>query len=212
MDEESVSSVTSSWRRIDAWLAAHAPATLALLNPPVLLAQLEAAQRALGVWFHQDLVESLRCHDGVSGWASLLPEESPLGAAGIAERWRVSVESASDNDGFVTHPWDDEPWWHRLWVPWGESADGNVHVIDQRPGPGYGRLGWAGHGGGGDFSDSSPGLAAYLHQVHRALYFGGGVREMYPYLTRDGQLWWDFGGSCDSLNGEPLVAAPTGLD
>lgn len=42
----------------------------------------------------------------------------------------------------------------RLWVPWAESADGAAQVIDQRPGPDTGRLGWAGHSVGGGFTDS----------------------------------------------------------
>ncbi|GAA1140465.1 cell wall assembly regulator SMI1 [Kitasatospora gansuensis] len=203
--------VSLSWQRIDAWLAVHAPATLALLEPPVAPEELEAAQRVLGVQFPVELCESLRCHNGVSQWASLLPEQSPLGAAGIAEHWRMCLEIASDNDGLVARPGDDEPWWHPLWVPWAESADGNAQVIDLRPGSEPGRLGWAGHSGGGDFSDQWPGLAPFLHEVAQALYRGSGVRDMYPYLTSDGQLWWDLGKNCQDLNGEPLTAAPAGL-
>ncbi|MEU3045625.1 SMI1/KNR4 family protein [Streptomyces sp. NPDC006984] len=211
MSEQVVLPVSSSWQRIDAWLAVHAPTTLALLRPPVAADELESVQRALGVQLSVELRESLSCHNGVSEWTSLLPEQSPLGAADIAEHWRMCLEIASDNDGLVTRPWDDEPWWHPLWVPWAVSADGNAHVIDLRPGDEAGRLGWAGHSGGGDFSDSWPGLATYLHEVSRALYSGGGVREMYPYLTPDGQLWWDFGEDCQSLNDEPLMPAPLGL-
>jgi cell wall assembly regulator SMI1 len=211
MSEHAVLSVSSSWKRIDAWLAVHAPSTLASLRPPAAPDELESAQRVLGVQFPVELRESLSCHNGMGEWTSVLPEQSPLGAAGIAEHWRMCLEIASGNDGLVAHPWDDEPWWHRLWVPWAVSADGNAHVIDLRPGGESGRLGWAGHSGGGDFSDSWPGLAAYLHEVSRALYSGGGVREMYPYLTSDGQLWWDFGENCQSLNGDPLIPAPLGL-
>ncbi|GAA2512664.1 hypothetical protein GCM10010406_55740 [Streptomyces thermolineatus] len=147
-------SVSSSWGRTDAWLAAHAPATLALLRPPVAPGELESAQRVLGVQFPVELRESLSCHNGASEWTSLLPEQSPLGAARIAEHGRMRLEIASDNDGLTARPWDDEPWRHLLWVPRAENADGNVHVIDLRPGRECGRLGRAGHSGGGDFSNA----------------------------------------------------------
>ncbi|WP_345467291.1 SMI1/KNR4 family protein [Actinoallomurus oryzae] len=211
MSELAVSSVAGSWRRIDAWLATHAPAMLSLLNPPVVPDELESAQRVLGVQFPAHLSESLSCHNGVGEWTSLLPEQSPLGAAAIAEHWKMCMGIASDNDGLVTRPWDEEPWWHPLWVPWAESADGNAHVIDLRPGSGSGQLGWAGHADGGDFSDAWPSLAAYLHEVSRALYEGGGVRDMYPYLTSDGQLWWELGKGPHLLNGDALQEAPVGL-
>ncbi|MCX4487080.1 MULTISPECIES: SMI1/KNR4 family protein [Streptomyces] len=211
MNVDGLPSVSVSWRRIDAWLAVHAPASLALLNPPVDPDGLESVERVLGIELPTELGESLRCHDGASDWTSLLPEQSPLGAAGIAERWQMLTEIATENDGLATRPWDDEPWWHPLWIPWAESADGNAHVLDLRPGSESGRLGWAGHGGCGDFSDEWQGLAEYLHEVSQALSRGGGVRGMYPYLTSNRQLWWDLGPDCLSLDGEPLTAAPTGL-
>ncbi|SEH00470.1 Cell wall assembly regulator SMI1 [Nonomuraea solani] len=202
-----MSSVSSSWRRIDAWLAAHAPATLAMLNPPAT----PDALKSLCVRLPDELSESLTCHDGLKEWTSLLPEQTPLSASGIAAHWRMRMEIAADIDGFVAVAPVGEPWWHPLWIPWAESADGNAHVIDQRPGPGQGRLGWAVHDGVGDFSDSWPGLTAYLNDVAQALYLGCGVRGMYPYLTCDGLLWWDFGTECRSINGEPLLPAPVGV-
>ncbi|MFC8723561.1 SMI1/KNR4 family protein, partial [Kitasatospora sp. NPDC057198] len=175
--------VADSWRRIDSWLARHAPADLALLRPPADPAELAAAEEALGLPLPAELRASLRCHDGATEWTTLLPEQSPLGAAAIVEHRRMRMEDAADVDGFTTRPWDDEPWWHPRWLPWAEDAGGHAHVLDLRPGPSCGRLGWAGHSGGGDFTDSWPGLAAYLHAVAEALRHGGGVRGTYPYLT-----------------------------
>ena len=207
---QQIMSPSASWRRIDAWLTAHAPAEATLLNPPATRDELQEAERLLGVTLPDGLVESLRCHDGASTWVSFLPEQSPLTVVGIVERRRTRMDVAAENDGLAPRPWDDEPWWHPLWIPWAEGADGGSQVIDLRPGPDAGRLGWAGHSGGGDFTDSWPDLPSLLHAVAHALTEGGGVRELHPYLTARGELWWDEEG-CERLNGDPLTPAPVGF-
>lgn len=201
---------SESWRRIDAWLATHVPSDFALLNPPAPRDDIQQAEQILGIPLPGDLVESLQCHNGVSAWASFLPEQSPLAVSGIVDHRQTCMDVAAENDGLTRHPWDDEPWWHPLWAPWAESADGGAQVIDQRPGLDTGRIGWAGHSGGGDFTDSWPDLASLLHAVAHALHEGGDVRGLHPYLTARGRLWWDENG-CEELNGQPLRAAPIGL-
>jgi hypothetical protein len=48
--------------------------------------------------------------------------------------------------------------------------------------------------------------------VAQALYAGGEVHGWYPYLTVDGELWWDpRGPDIRTLNDEPLVRAPAGI-
>ncbi|BAJ26774.1 MULTISPECIES: SMI1/KNR4 family protein [Kitasatospora] len=161
MNEPPVPPVAASWRRIDAWPPRHAPASLALLRPPATPGAPAAAERVLGRPLPAELRESLGCHDGVREWATLLPEQSPLSGAGIAGHWRMCMDVAAENDGLAVRPRDDEPWWHPDWLPWAETADGRAHVLDLRPGPEHGRLGWAGwagHSGGGDFTDPCPGL------------------------------------------------------
>ncbi|MGW2873603.1 SMI1/KNR4 family protein [Kitasatospora sp. NPDC001225] len=201
---------SESWRWIDSWLATHTPSGLVLLNPPATPSELQDAEQTLGIPLPGDLADSLRCHNGLSTWATVLPEQSPLSVSGIVDRWQTCMDIATENDGLTTRPWDDEPWWHPFWVPWAESSDGGSQVIDQRPGPDEGRLGWAGHGGGGDFTDSWPGLAGLLHAVARAFHSGGDVRGLHPYLTAQGELWWDEE-NCHELEGQPLTPAPIGL-
>ncbi|MGR4847481.1 SMI1/KNR4 family protein [Streptomyces sp. LARHCF252] len=48
----SIPAVEESWARIDAWLTRHAPLTHATLRPPAAQADIEAAERTLGVAFH----------------------------------------------------------------------------------------------------------------------------------------------------------------
>lgn len=202
---------SESWRAIDDWLATHAASDSALLNPPATPDEIRHAERVLGTPLPGDLAESLRSHNGMSTWATVLPEQSPLPVNGIVDHWQTCMDTAAENDGLTPRAWEDEPWWHPLWVPWAEGADGAAQVIDLRPGPDAGRLGWAGHGGGGDFTDSWPDLASLLHAVARALHEGEDVHGLRPYLTAQGGLWWDEEG-CSELNGHPLRAAPVGLN
>ncbi len=208
VSQPTMPSVADSWARIDAWLAAHAPASLAALRPPAHPDSIADAQHELGVELPAELVASLSCHDGLHQSANLLPEAQPLAAHRIVEHWQMCMEIAGDT-GLQPRPWDDEPWWHPLWIPWAEDG-GDAQVIDLRPGPGQGRVGVAVHDGGGDFSDAWPSLTAYLHAVAEALHVGGGVGPWYPYLRVDDGLWWDFAGESE-LNGEPLRPAPVGL-
>lgn len=205
-----IPSPTASWRYIDAWLAAHAAPELALLNPPASADEIHEAEQLLGIPLPHDLAESLRCHNGTSAWTTLLPEPSPLPLSRIVDHWQMCMDIAASCDGLTVRPWEDEPWWHPLWVPWAQNASGAAQVIDQRPGPDAGRLGWAGHSGGGDFSDSWPDLASLLHAVATALRKGGGVRGQYPYLTARSELWWDEEGR-QELNGASVAPAPIGL-
>ena len=201
---------TEAWQRIDAWLATHVASEAALLNQPVTPDEVRETERLLGTPLPGDLAESLRCHNGLSNWSTILPEQSPLALSSIVEHWQNCMIIAGENDGLTARPWHDEPWWHPLWIPWAENADGAAQVIDQRPGTNVGRLGWAGHSDGGDFTDSWPDLASLLHAVAQALCEGGGVRGLHPYLTGRGGMWSDEEG-CQEFNGHSLRPAPIGL-
>lgn len=202
--------VARSWARIDAWTRRHAPASYALLAPPADPVEVEAAQAAMGVRFPADLLESLACHDGITRWANLLPGRPPMSVAGMLAHWRMCVEIAGD-DPDLTEPHgdgeDDEPWWHPQWIPWAQS-DGDSQVIDMREGPGQGRLGSAPHADTPHFHDGWPSLAVYLTAVADVLDHGGEADGMVPYLTPEGELWWDFPDETE-LNGDPLTPAPT---
>jgi cell wall assembly regulator SMI1 len=194
-------SITASWSRLDGWLARYAPATYAVLAPPVTNAELQAAHDVVAL--PPEVVESLRCHNGLTEWANLLPEAPPSSAAQIGENWQVRMELAADFDGFTVHPPASEPYWHPAWIPWADS-DGDLQVIDVRTG----RVGMAAHDGTGDFADSWPDLAAYLVAVVDSLHTGAGVNGWYPYLTTHQELWWDRGPDQQTVNDEPLVRVP----
>jgi cell wall assembly regulator SMI1 len=200
--------VIEAWARIENWLARFAPASAAVLAPPADQDEIAAAETALGLAFPLELVESLRRHNGLLEWANILPESPPLSVAGIMEYRQMCMDVAQGFDGLAPSRPDEEPWWHELWLPFA-GADGDSQVIDLRPGPGYGRLGWAVHDSGGDFDEAWPSLGAYLTEVAGALLNSTGVNGWYPYLNVDGELWWTIANQTE-LNGEPLRSAPTG--
>ncbi|MFK4090362.1 hypothetical protein ACI2LF_40005 [Kribbella sp. NPDC020789] len=189
--------ITQLWERLDGWLAEHAPPTYAVLAPPATDDELAAAGQV--VELPPELIESLRCHNGLTTWANLLPEGPPSSAAQIAANWQLRMEIAAEVGGFTTHP---DPYWRPDWIPWADS-DGDLQVID-----GSGRLGMASHDGVGDFSTGWPGLASYLSAVADALHTGTGVNGWYPYLLTDRQLWWDLGPDLRFVNDEPLIRVP----
>ncbi|MEI8408481.1 MULTISPECIES: SMI1/KNR4 family protein [unclassified Kribbella] len=192
--------ITESWASIDQWLARHAPATHAVLAPPATDADLSVMA------LPPELVESLRCHNGLTAWASILPEAPPSSAAEIAANWQLRMELSDDYDGFTVHPPNTEPYWHPSWIPWADS-DGDLQIIDLRPGPTHGRLAMAYHDSTADFTDSWPNLTAYLEAIVQSLHTGTAVNGWYPYLTTHQELWWDRGPDKTSVNDEPLVPA-----
>src|ERR1700730_10723667 len=113
----------------------------------------------------------------------------------------MRMDVAADVGGFTVSKHSGEPWWHASWLPFAES-EGDAQVFDLRPGPGFGRLGFAVHDSTGDFTTAWPSLAAYLTATAEALVLGGDVHAWYPYLTVQGELWWGLGGQME-LNGEP---------
>lgn len=198
--------VTEAWARIEGWMQQHAPASTTVLARPTAQGSIAAAEAELGLAFPPELAESLRRHDGLTKWANILPEAAPLSVMGIVEHRQMRMEIAGSVDGFTRHSAGTEPWWHERWLPFGDS-DGDLQVIDLRPGSGFARVGSAPHDNPADFSDAWPSLEAYLTTVADALETGGAAGVWYPYLTIEGELWWDLGGETE-LNGEPLRPVP----
>ncbi|MFF0159381.1 SMI1/KNR4 family protein [Streptomyces sp. NPDC005263] len=127
----SVPSVEASWARIDTWLRRHAPVSHALLRPPASPSDIEAAERTLGVRFHPDLVDSLRCHDGVEleRGAPVLAHFGPLsrvsdivGSTTFLRDIRADMSADETSDQDDEDDYDDEDdheldaWWHKDWL------------------------------------------------------------------------------------------------
>lgn len=95
---------SESWRLIDAWLATHVASDFALLNPPATPDEIGHAERILGGRLPGDLAESLRCHNGVSAWTTILPEQSPLAVSGIVDHWQTCMNVAAESEGLTLAP------------------------------------------------------------------------------------------------------------
>ncbi|MBB2948570.1 cell wall assembly regulator SMI1 [Actinoplanes lutulentus] len=202
-----MATVTEAWIRIEGWLHQHTPRSGARLAGPATSDLIMATEVQTGVAFPAELVESLLRHDGLIEQANLFPEAKPLAVKEISEQYEIRMDIAPDVDGFTVHAPSAEPWWHELWLPFGDAGYG-LQVIDMRPGPRCGRLGMAATSNPADFSDGWPSLSAYLTAIADALEQGGTVGKWHPYVVEDETLWWDLAGRTE-VNGEPLRPAPS---
>lgn len=65
--------VNATWRRIERWLARHAPATYKSLRPPATPLAIARAEAGMGARLPDDLRASLLRHDGASDWGFSFP-------------------------------------------------------------------------------------------------------------------------------------------
>jgi cell wall assembly regulator SMI1 len=189
-DQATTERVDAAWKRIETWLAAHAPATRRSLQPPADAKRIDAAQRRMSVAFPADLVASLRRHDGVSrnrGTAFTLPFfYGPMPVGDIPGEWlslcSVLVEVFGEQDS---------TWWDKAFVPFASSGDGGDLFVDQRPGN-HSRVGDFYNEEGVSFEEWPASVAELLEKTADSLEtdrpFGNSYR---PKVTKQGVLEWD---------------------
>jgi len=130
-----------TWKRIEDWLAAHAPAAAAGLNPPASDADIAAAEQCVGVTFPEAVRASFRRHDGQDPEAPWLMDGwELLSLARLRDEWKVwrdlldggdFAETRSDGDGETVR----SDWWHPAWIPLTYNGCGDHHCVDLAPGP-----------------------------------------------------------------------------
>jgi cell wall assembly regulator SMI1 len=208
-----MATVSEAWSRLDRWLARHAPASAALLAPPADPREITSAEAALGLTFPPQIIESLRRHNGVVNEAGLLPGKPLLSVADIVDQRGENISIAEDLDEDEVDD-DEDPWWHRLWLPFA-SSDGDSQFVDLRP-ESFENIGWhwhdsgAEHGGWFDLEDYLSNTADVLENGGDVSCPGWAVRR--PYLLGDDNptLLWATEQSADTDWGAPLRPAPTG--
>ncbi|MFF0043881.1 hypothetical protein ACFYRG_48350 [Streptomyces mirabilis] len=197
----SIPAVEDSWGRIDAWLLRHAPVSHALLRPPASPWDIRAAERALGVRFHSDLVASLSCHDGVElqPGAPVLAHFGPLSCAADIVKSTSFLRGISadipDDDALDE---DDEDYdelatyWHHDWllitlgIGW-QSSDGLF--LSCHPGRNWGRLGRY-------FDEDMPSFTGWASLRHALADLADALESGRPFngrtpLAYEGALLWE---------------------
>jgi cell wall assembly regulator SMI1 len=209
--------VNESWDRIEAWLAANAPATFASLRPPAAPAIIAAAEAQLGITFPPDLVATLRRHDGVvSDRGFSVPYGYPLQPldqivaetlrlrrscrlAAVVNAERHIVKFERKREELLVAP----GFWHPKWVLLSVSLSGDYLVLDQRPGPAQGRIGEVIHDSVGGF-ELWPSLAVLLDRLADALEHGTPLRDQLggsgwvPSVSDSGRLEWTVDEAADA--------------
>src|SRR6476469_1619216 len=134
-----------TWKQIENHLGVVAPAALGTLNAGASAEVIGAAEKALGITFPKEVVESYRIHDGQSvdspelfdGW-QLLPMARVVAEWKV---WKTLLDSGefkkSKSDGAAHHVSD---WWNPSWIPLTSNGGGDHHCLDLAPGRG-GRAG-----------------------------------------------------------------------
>lgn len=187
--EKTTRRVNQAWQRIEAWLAAHAPATAATLRPPATSEQIVKAQREVGVALPAELIASLLRHDGTdhppTGF-TLPPFYAPVSAADLASDAAMMCEvliSLGDDSSVGA-------WWHGRFVPFAIDGSGNSLFLDQREG--HGRLGEHDNEGDVMFDRWPATLTELVEQTADAL---EGTRPQvgrYRPVVSGGELDWEF--------------------
>jgi cell wall assembly regulator SMI1 len=181
--------VNRAWARIEGWLARRAPVARASLRPPASAVRIAQLQAVLGRRLPEDLVASLRRHDGVpdrvQGFSFPLGQY-PMGTARIASDWRMLcgiIEDSGDPSGF---------WWHPRYTPFTQNFSGDSLVLDQGTAP-TARVGEHGHEVGVSFERWPGSLAELFEGTATALERGRSYLGGRPVVTSDGDLDWAIG-------------------
>ncbi len=218
--------VEESWRRIDSWLAAHAPRTFESLRPPASQAAISTAAAELGVEFPTELIAYLRHHDGVSpgkrGYVA--PEEGGFSFPGFEPYTLAEILSAglSKRESWASYAEDEllegpGGYWHRDFLAFARDISADALVVDCRPGESFGAVGQDAEAEGTRFGEWAS-LAAFLEQVADSLEGGTVMTVGLPYVpvVDDGMLLWELvperphepRSLFDSALVDPVIAGP----
>lgn len=199
--------ISESWRRVEHWLAGHAPTTYAALAPPADPADIAATERVIGRPLLKPLVLSLLRHDGlVDRRCSLLPGfYRPLSASEIATEWQLFTgfydqRTAADEEGgeadldFMRVGSSSVRYGHPQLIPIARDVRGGCLVLDHRAEADQGRVheAEAEEGimrGSGEMWTSLPVL---METVATSLETDQPLNDYPPEVDEEQRLHWDF--------------------
>jgi cell wall assembly regulator SMI1 len=131
--------VAASWARIEAWLAANAPAIRASLRGGATEDRIRAAAQVMDATLPVDVVESYGIHDGQSGGPPLFGTWWLLSLDGMTAEWSTLKEYL--DDGVIGADAGEpigpirEDWWHTKWIPVAHNNAGDYRCVDLAPEP-----------------------------------------------------------------------------
>ncbi|SNY69803.1 SMI1/KNR4 family protein [Paractinoplanes atraurantiacus] len=167
--------VDAAWDRIEDWLEAHAPITLAGLGAYATQGEIDAVQTRMGTAFPPDLVASLLRHNGALDRLGFFfpPDFTGAGLPEILDAWTTNSQ--------VLEP----PLWDRSYVPFAWTGDGGLLVLD-----GKGRVGEFYAEDGTTFEGLPPSLAEFLERIADSLQTGEPCLGDHVPIVSEGRLEW----------------------
>lgn len=136
--------VAETWKRIDEWLAQHAPEQAASLAKGAKADQIKQLERQLNMKLPQEFVESYAIHDGQKEDCDLIPDDFGtfylLRLKDIPKQWKV-WNQLNDNGEFAENTATPDKgvaadWWNRGWIPFASDGGGDHLCIDLAPAKG----------------------------------------------------------------------------
>lgn len=144
-----MTSVQTSWQRIEAWLHANAPALLEQLPPGVSDEELAQAEALMGgLTLPADFKASYRRHNGWGASRLFLGRLRLYPLAGVTSTWQMMHDLLEAGDFDRGLNWKHAPlhfgladpirpvWWHLAWVPFAGDESGEEWAVDLAPAPG----------------------------------------------------------------------------
>jgi cell wall assembly regulator SMI1 len=130
--------VDLTWRRIESWLSANAPAAAALLRPAATPSEIAAAEVALGRPLPPDFLASVRRHDGQVDTIELFDGWKLLSLAGIVDYWQMldgllQAGTFDTGESIETRGSVQPVWWTSAWIPALVNVSGDVLSLDVEP-------------------------------------------------------------------------------
>jgi cell wall assembly regulator SMI1 len=137
-------SIAASWSRIEAWLPLNWPDGLGKLLPAASTAEIEAAERRLGILFPEDVKGFYQLHNGTED-LGLFPRSdpsddmafSPLPLAQMFNEWEnwTKLTDAGNFTDLSAEPASGirADWWNRGWIPIASNGGGDLQCIDLSP-------------------------------------------------------------------------------